>query len=906
MDFSGDPPSFCAYCGHSLRDPQLVTTLESDTAAYPRRPVEDDGAPPAIGGYRLIRQLGRGGMGTVYEAEGHGRRVAVKLPSNAEDRSGIALERFRQEGRLASMIAHPRCVFVVAADEEAGRPYIVMELMPGSTLKDLVDERGPLAPEEAVRLILDVIEGLKEAHQLGVIHRDVKPSNCFRLPDGRVKIGDFGLSRSLHSEAHLTQTGAFLGTPLFAAPEQIKGARIDIRSDVYSTAATLYFLLSGKAPFQDGGGSAAILARIVSEPAPPIRKMRPDVSPALEQVLLRGLERDRDRRWRDLAEFEAALRALIPGQLSFGGMGMRVGAFVIDVVLFGALTSFLLARAAEQGSLLLAVGSIVPLYLYFLVLDGLWGGSLGKRWLRLRVWSTHAGGPPGLLRALPRTLVVAVLISVPLAILLHLNAYGWLLVSLPAGAALLALPMRAHNGYRGLQDMVGDTRVVELPRPEQESELARRAARQVVTNTARPEDVPEQIGAYRIVGALYWRAGAGVLHAEDPVLGRKLFLRVCPSGSPGLEGSRRDLTRPTRLRWLASGNLEGRAWDAFVAPTGCPLTNLVSPSRPLPWEEARPVLAVLADELAAACADGTLPAAPGPEQVWVGTSGRIQLLDFPATAPEVSADRGETSAPKEQALGLLREVAVLALEGQARRLEEESVPIRAALPLHAVPLTDRLLGAQRPSSLEGFLGDLEATRDHAAAVTPAMRAAYLGTMVLLFTPGLMMMILTSIFAKDAIHRIPPQYIHFAKVHELLEEGAGKAEELGKDQPLVGPLVGLIVASAMTLWPAAWVIWAFLMRGGLVLSSMGMALVRADGRRASRFACAWRMIVLWAPVATLLTVASVLMNYYPDQAWMHWSVRGLAVALIPGYVVLTLLLPGRALHDRLAGTYVVPR
>src|SRR5262249_18062046 len=170
--------------------------------------------------------------------------------------SNEAVERFRQEGRLASMIAHPRCVFVLAADEEAGRPYIVMELMPGSTIRDLVDQQGPLPVEQAVTKILDVIEGLQAAHRLGVIHRDVKPSNCFLEAEGRIKIGDFGLAKSLLKDAHLTRTGKFLGTPLFASPEQIRGEHVDQQTDVYSVAATLYYVLTGRAPFQGGDAAA--------------------------------------------------------------------------------------------------------------------------------------------------------------------------------------------------------------------------------------------------------------------------------------------------------------------------------------------------------------------------------------------------------------------------------------------------------------------------------------------------------------------------------------------------------------------------------------------------------------------------------------------------------------------------
>ena len=126
-----------------------------------------------------------------------GRRVALKLISADFAASPAAVERFRREGRLASGVSHPRCVFVLAADEAAGRPYIVMELMPGTTLQDLVDRDGPMPIEKAISKISDVIDGLREAHRLGVVHRDVKPSNCFLDADGRVKIGDFGLSKSL-------------------------------------------------------------------------------------------------------------------------------------------------------------------------------------------------------------------------------------------------------------------------------------------------------------------------------------------------------------------------------------------------------------------------------------------------------------------------------------------------------------------------------------------------------------------------------------------------------------------------------------------------------------------------------------------------------------------------------------
>lgn len=269
--------------------------------------------PEQIGGFRLRRLLGSGGMGRVYEAEelATGRRVALKLLATEYACARDAVERFRQEGRYARMIAHPRCVAVLATDEADGRPYIVMELMPGTTLQDLVKERGPLPVAEAVDKILDVIDGLAAAHQLGVVHRDVKPSNCFLDADGRVKVGDFGLSKSLTGDSHLTRTGAFLGTPLYAAPEQVRAERANEQTDGYAVAATLYFLLAGKAPFQRSDPAATIACLVCDDP-PSVRECRPEVPAALDQAILKGLARDRAQRYRNLAEFRQALLPFAP------------------------------------------------------------------------------------------------------------------------------------------------------------------------------------------------------------------------------------------------------------------------------------------------------------------------------------------------------------------------------------------------------------------------------------------------------------------------------------------------------------------------------------------------------------------------------------------------------------------
>ena len=152
-----------------------------------------------------------------------------------------------------------------------------------------MEKAGPLDPAGAIVRIFDVIEGLQEFHKPGLIHRDVKPSNCFLEKEGRVKIGDFGLSKALDGGADLTRSGTFIGTLLYASPEQIKRDLVDERTDVYSVAATLYYLLTGHPPVQ-AKDAADALARIASEPAPPLRGFRTDLPRSLEAVIHRGLD----------------------------------------------------------------------------------------------------------------------------------------------------------------------------------------------------------------------------------------------------------------------------------------------------------------------------------------------------------------------------------------------------------------------------------------------------------------------------------------------------------------------------------------------------------------------------------------------------------------------------------------
>ncbi|HWE36541.1 MAG TPA: protein kinase [Isosphaeraceae bacterium] len=897
LEYSGERPSFCAYCGQPLGDPRLEATVAHESgeatldhdATRPAGP--DRGDPEHVAGYRLIRPLGRGGMGTVYEAEDShfGRRVALKLIARSHVASREAVERFRQEGRLASALTHPRCVFVLAADEEDDRPYIVMELMPGTTLTGLVKERGPLPIEEAVAKILDVIDGLRAAHRLGIVHRDVKPSNCFLDADGRVKVGDFGLSKSLAGDANLTRTGAFLGTPLYASPEQIRRDPIDARTDVYSVAATLFYLLTGRAPFQQDDAAAA-MARIVSDPAPPVRTSRPEVPRSLDQVILKGLEREPSRRWRNLDEFRAALLPFLPGHHSIAGVGLRVGGMIIDLVPLAIVSIAIDLALSERWKWTEPLLDAVVWLLYFVPGEAALGRTLGKWLTRLRVISVPRNEPPGPLWALVRTAVFYGAVVLPFDVYADVLSvapidwhgrwwWAWLgpwgLLPI-VGLAALASTMRARNGYRGLHELASGTRTVILPRAEHRREApGRRPIGRDRGIIARPMGVLETVGPYKVRGAVRWEDGRKVLAAEDSSLGREVWVVLRPKGSPAPTAARRDLGRPARPRWLAGGEQGDRRWDAFVAPGGCPLADFAG-LEGLSWSDARPILHDLADELAAACDDGTLPAGLSVDQVWVEPDGRVELVD------PLGAEGGRPPEQPEQrrALELLLRAAALALEGGRRRVKDLPTAIKAAVPLHARRILDRLLGVGAPyATMAEVRADLDATRALPTELDLGPRLVRLA--------GFVLGVLT-------------RFLLAALAVAIVESLQGKRSLLVYPPP---PAPAKWVALACVL---AWPLWAFLTRGGLAGRLTGMALVKTDGALPSRPRCAWREAVIWPPLLGLFAAFQALRALHPADgragllvalAFFAWPIADAAHELA---------FPGRMIHDRLAGTTRVPR
>jgi serine/threonine-protein kinase len=264
-----------------------------------------------LGGYRLLKPLGEGGMGKVYLAEKDGaRRVAVKvLPPRkmAEDQN--ALLRFQREMDLSLRCKHRNVARTLAVGAEGDVYFMVMEYIPGESLFDMVKSArvGPLRVPDAARLFLQLIDGLDAAHQAGLIHRDIKPSNVMITPAGDVKLLDLGLARALDDEKGITRANTVLGTLDYASPEQLGDAsKADRRSDLYSIGCTLYFALSGRAPFEGGDMINKIFKQRMEDP-PPLESVARGVPSAFATIVRKLMNKKPDERYQTCAELRADL-----------------------------------------------------------------------------------------------------------------------------------------------------------------------------------------------------------------------------------------------------------------------------------------------------------------------------------------------------------------------------------------------------------------------------------------------------------------------------------------------------------------------------------------------------------------------------------------------------------------------
>ena len=258
------------------------------------------------GRYRIISRVGSGGMADVYCAEDLqlGRRVALKLLHGRFAEDAEFVERFRREASAAAGLQHQHVVSVYDRGDHEGTYYIAMEYLEGRSLKQLIVDEAPLPPTYAIDLVTQILRAARFAHKRGIIHRDLKPQNVIIDSEGRVKVTDFGIAKAGASD--MTQTGSIMGTAQYLSPEQAQGLAVSAPSDLYSIGIILYEMLTGRLPF-DGESAVTIALKQVNEHAVPPSQINPGVSPALESVVTRAMEKDPARRFADADEFVTAL-----------------------------------------------------------------------------------------------------------------------------------------------------------------------------------------------------------------------------------------------------------------------------------------------------------------------------------------------------------------------------------------------------------------------------------------------------------------------------------------------------------------------------------------------------------------------------------------------------------------------
>lgn len=278
--------------------------------------------PRVIAGrYRVDELIGHGGMAKVYRGYDLtlGREVAIKILDAELARDTTFRTRFRLEAQAASRMSHPSIVRVYDAGDPSATdsssdepPYIVMELVKGTLLKDIISA-GPVPVEDAVRYVDGILEALDYSHRAGVVHRDIKPGNVMVTDKGQVKVMDFGIARAVSdSSSTVAETTQIIGTAAYFSPEQAKGEPVDARADLYSTGVVLYELLTGRQPFR-GESPVAVAYQHVSETPIPPTEVNEDAPGALDPIVLRALAKDPYQRYPDAAHFRAALDAAVAG-----------------------------------------------------------------------------------------------------------------------------------------------------------------------------------------------------------------------------------------------------------------------------------------------------------------------------------------------------------------------------------------------------------------------------------------------------------------------------------------------------------------------------------------------------------------------------------------------------------------
>jgi serine/threonine protein kinase len=288
-----DTSRFCADCGTqivSIKDASITKTIQESMVSS---------GNIIAGKYKILAELGRGGMGVVFKAKDTrlNRTVALKFLSTELTQNKDAKKRFIQEAQAAAALEHPNICTVYEVDEADGQTFIAMSYIEGHSLKDKLKD-GPLDVDEAKDIALQVAEGLKDAHEKGIVHRDIKPANIMLTKKGQGKITDFGLAK-LSWGADLTKPATIMGTVAYMSPEQARGEEVDHRIDIWSLAAMLYEMLSGERPFQKAQEQALIYAILNDKPTP-LSLLRSDIPNHIEKLIEKALAKKADERYQNI------------------------------------------------------------------------------------------------------------------------------------------------------------------------------------------------------------------------------------------------------------------------------------------------------------------------------------------------------------------------------------------------------------------------------------------------------------------------------------------------------------------------------------------------------------------------------------------------------------------------------
>ncbi len=749
-----------------------------------------------FGSYRITRLLGRGGMGAVYAAEqvDDGRQVAIKVLTSGlgspEDRA-----RFFREGHTAASINHPNTVYVYRTEEIDGLPTITMELVDGGTLEEKVDKRGPLPIPEAISDTLQVIDGLEAAQKLGILHRDIKPANCFVGPRGEVKVGDFGLSRPVDQveQSRLTQTGLFLGTPVFSSPEQLMGESLDLRSDIYALGATLYFLLTGKLPY-DADNAVRLIAIVMSGTPTPIGTYRADIPPALDAVIMRCLARKRDERFADYASLRAALVACLPVEHEPAPLVRRIAAGVVDAWLIGMLGSaiFSLFKPADVNMAEFAADPRLQVrqalfampveLLWYAVLEGLTGWSVGKKLLGLRV-ARVTGGVPGMARGAVRGLLLAapgLAGALAATAIADANTRQMVLMTVYVlGFALLFARARKSNGFVGEHDKVTGTRVVRS-----RAVAARHRTSNAITRTE-PIVVTAAtaIGPYEVSGALV--SAPQVLAGMDAALRRPVWIVRHAVGTPPLDERERQAIRSGTARWIGGQRTDQDAWDAYASTPGMALRDRVT--KPFDWRELHAWLSDIVDELIARTedGDGTLPASI--DRILITDEGHAIVVPFAFGESGNSTAHGNANTHTSPAASitptLLRELAgqVMRTNPAATTADARAVA-RTSWPFSATTLLSQL--AAGTISLTDTRDALRRVVERTEPMTPRRRAT-------LWAAGVIPLVAFSVFSALMSNLLNPTNSDVARMQPMLSfirDTTSTADSITRQKHLVAVYV----------------------------------------------------------------------------------------------------------------------